>query len=197
MLCDFEFLGEAALGFQFVGFRASFDLNRVGDFVETHQQERIAIDVFESSGDAAPDGRIATGRSVCGRGRHLGRAVLDSFQFRHRQKLDATARPLTVSSHHVFGDETIRWYGARSADTARNLRQEPPARGRWSVGRTDGKPAFSGLQDRVGNQAKAELIEVKPQALLQVANEHPDAVNAQTAARIAGAAYPWAGLYGG
>ena len=58
VLCDFQFLGEAALRFPFVGIRAALGLDGVGGLIKAHERERIAVDVLELRGYASPDWRF-------------------------------------------------------------------------------------------------------------------------------------------
>lgn len=62
LLGDFEFLSSAALGFEFLGRGAALGFNGVSDFVETDEGERVAVGIFETGEDTAPDGRRLGGR---------------------------------------------------------------------------------------------------------------------------------------
>src|SRR6516162_2316225 len=172
-LGDLKFLGDAALSLRPFGDGAALCLDGMGDFIEADQRKRVAVDVFEAGKDAAPDGRFATVEHG------LTARRLDAPQLGNGEELDPAARPFAV-----FGDDIVGNKDHIGVATDQRVlfgvrfRRNKSDDG-FSVGRSDGKPAFTRLQDRVGDQPKAEPLEIEAQAQLLIADKDLHAVNAK------------------
>ena len=176
---DFQFLGGAALGFEFGGGGAALGFDSVSDFVEADERERIAVRVLEAGEDAAPDG------GMIGRGgirRLLGvRAdlVLEALEARGKLELHAALAPFAEFGDDVFGDEgdvggmadELESFGVR-------LRSNQSEVGR-AIRRGDRDPPAAGFDAGVKDNVEVKLSEIERKATVQVANVNGDRLEAQ------------------
>ena len=169
---DFEFLGCAAFGFELGSDRAALGFDGVRDFVEADEGKGVAVRVFETCKDAAPDRRVIGTR----RGRiHEVRwtrmqFVLEALEARGELKLHAALAPFSEFGDDVFGDKS---------DVSR-MADEFVCFGVWlgghereigsAVGRSDGDPAAARLNAGVENEVETKLVKVEREAALQVAD---------------------------
>lgn len=82
LLGDFQLLGGAAFGFEFLGKGAAMSLDAAREFVEADQSEGVSIGIFKASVNSAPPGSLGWELEV-----------------------DAPFAPLFVLLREVFGDE--------------------------------------------------------------------------------------------
>src|SRR6516162_6388472 len=159
-LGDFKFLGDAALGLRFLGAGTALCLDGVGDLVKADQRERVAVEIFEAGKDSTPDGRVVAfddRATACG---------LDASQLGHGEELDAAPRPLPVFGDDVVGDKDDLGAAADQVVLLGSGFGCDEGDDGFSVGRSDRQPTFARLQNGVGDEAKAELVEIEAQGLL-------------------------------
>ena len=93
---DFEFLGGAAFGVEFGGGSAALRFERVRDFVEADERERVAVRIAEARRDASPDGRFFAEQRRLG-----GSCVADLARF--GVELDAAQARSVIEADAAFG----------------------------------------------------------------------------------------------
>ncbi len=108
------------------------------------------------------------------------------LSFGTERNLYAAARPLAVARNHVVGDEDNLGMPANELILVGIGRRSNQRQHRFAIGRCDGQPSFAGLEDGVGDEPEAELIQIKAKASLLVADEHLDAMHAEDVIRRLG-----------
>src|SRR5215472_6852422 len=177
---------RAALGFQFLRSRATLRFNGPAYFVERDQCERVAVRIFKSGKNAAPDRRLPFWEHRCGTltaGWSL-LLVLDASQARRMTKAHAALHPLAVLGGNVVGDEDhlrgtadeLVFFRLRSR---RDQRQYGGA-----VGRSYAHPALTGWNQDIKDHVEPKLVLVEAQASLQVANVNVDRLDAEVGAAL-------------
>src|SRR5271168_616661 len=178
-LGDGHFLCGAAIGFEAGGEGAALGFDGVGDFVEADKGEGIAVEVLEACEDAAPDGGVVRGGGVGGRSGAWVDLVLKAFEAGRELEADTALAPFAVFGDDVFGDEgDLRGLADEIALFRAGLGGDECEVG-GAIGRGDGDQAAAGLRAGVKDQLEAEEIEVEGEALLEVADENDDRLEAQ------------------
>jgi hypothetical protein len=179
---DFEFLGSAAIEFEFGGVGAALGFEGVSDFVEAHEREGIAVGISEARGDAAPDGGFfAKERGLGGCVADLGRfgVEFDAAKARSVLEADSAFGPFLVFGEDIFRDESEASGAADEFEVERigfggNERENGLA-----VRRGDRDEAFAGLQFGVVGEVEPELVDVEAEAAVLVADVNIDGVDAE------------------
>src|SRR5713101_721258 len=178
---NFKFLGGAAFGFLLLSDGAALLFDGVGHLVEAHQRKGIAIEIPETGKDAAPNRSVlCAGRRLVSRlrGAHV-HLILEALQARRELEANSALAPFAVLDNHILGDkgDVSGLADELVLFRAGFWRDEGEVRG--AVGRGDGYPATIGLNASVKDQLEAELIEVKAQAAVEIANVDRDRLKAQ------------------
>jgi hypothetical protein len=170
---DFEFLGGAAVEFDFGGGGAALSFEGVSDFVEADEGERVSVDIPEAGGDAAPDGGF-----FAEEGRFDSRADAAGFgiklypaEARSVIEADAAERPLLIFRDDIFGDEDDLGGTANELVLGRIWLGGNEGKNGGAVGRSDCDEAFPGLKLDVIGEVEAELIDVEAEAAVLIADE--------------------------
>src|SRR5260370_38576989 len=137
--------------------------------------------MLETGKDAAPNRRVlCAGRRLVSRlrGAHV-HFILGAFQGRRELEANPALAPFAVFDNHILGDKGDVSGLANELVLFRAgfWRDEGEVRG--AVRRGDGYETAAGLNAGVKNQLEAELIEVKAQAAVEVANVDRDRLKAQ------------------
>src|SRR6266852_3294796 len=182
---DFDFLGGAAFGLLFLGDGAAVGFDGVGHFVETDEAERIAVNIAEAGGNAAPDRRFFSEQNRWrGRGRDLRLGiVLDAPEAGGVLKADATPGPFLKLGGEVFSDKHNLGGAADEFVFLRLGLGNDERKDGTAIGRSDGDPAVTGLKAGIESKMKSELIEVKAQAAILIANVHVHTVKTEVETR--------------
>ena len=93
--------------------------------------------------------------------------------------MDAAAGPIAVTGEDIVGGEDDVGGAANQLHLLRIGFGSDKREHRVAIGRSNAEPAFAGLKNGVGDEAKAELVHVETQALVLIADENLDAVNAK------------------
>src|SRR2546430_5820278 len=112
------------------------------------------------------------------RGAHVD-LVLQAFQPRRELEANSAFAPFAVLGNYILGDEGDRHRPANEFVLFRAGLRRDERKVRRAVGRGHGYEAAIGLNASVKDQLEAELIEVKAQTLLQVANVNRNRLEAQ------------------
>src|SRR6266851_1113388 len=178
---NFKFLGGAAFGFLLLSDGAALLFDGVGHLVEAHQRKGIAIEIPETGKDAAPNRSVlCAGRRLVSRlrGAHV-HLILEALQARRELEANSALAPFAVLDNHILGDkgDVSGLADELVLFRAGFWRDEGEVRG--TVGRGDGYPATIGLNAGIKDQLEAELIEVKAQAAVEIANVDRNRLEAQ------------------
>jgi len=180
---DFEFLGGAAIEFEFGGVGAALSFEGVGNFVEADEGEGVAVGIAEARRDAAPDGRLFAEERRFGGDRvaHLASfgIKLDAAKARSVLKADAEFGPFLIFGEDVFGDECQASGTADEFEVERIGIGGDEGEDGLAVGRGNGDEAFTGLQFGVVGEVEAELVDVEAEAAVLVADVDIDGVDAE------------------
>src|SRR5713101_2968849 len=178
---NFKFLGGAAFGFLLVCNGAALLFDSVGHLIETHQRKRISIDIPEAGEHTAPNRRVlCAGRGWVSRmrGAHL-HLILEALQARRELEANSALAPFAELGNQIFGDKGDVSGLANELVLFRAGFWRDDGEVRGAVGRGKGYPATTGLNAGVKDQLEAELIEVKAQAAVEIANVDRDRLEAQ------------------
>src|SRR5260370_422503 len=139
------------------------------------------MDIPEAGEHAAPNRRVlCVGRRRVRRmrGAHL-HFILEALQARRKLEANSALAPFAELDDQIFGDKGDLCGLADELVLFRAgfWRDESEVRG--TVGRGDGYPATTGLNAGIKDQLEAELIEVKAQAAVEIANVDRDRLEAQ------------------
>ena len=105
--------------------------------------------------------------------------ILDPPQPRNMTKANPAFSPLAVGGDHVFRHKSHRSRLANELVLVRvGLRRDQGKHSR-PIGRSNAHPSLSGLQADVIGQIESQLIYVKLQAAVLIANEDIDGINAE------------------
>src|SRR6266566_1703244 len=105
--------------------------------------------------------------------------VLEAFQARRELEANPALAPFAVLGNYILGDKGDRHGPANELVLFRTGLRRDEREVRRTIGGSDGYEATIGLNAGVKNQLEAELIEVKAQALLQIADENRNRLEAQ------------------
>src|SRR6266851_1473930 len=178
---DFEFLGDAALGFQPPGKGTALRFDSLSHLVEAHQRKGIAVKIPKAGKDAAPNRSVLCAGSRWVRrlrGAHV-HLIFEAFQARRELEANSALGPFAVLGNHILGDKGDRHGPANELDLFRAGVRCDEGEVRGAVGRGDGYETTVGLNAGVKDQLEAELIEVEAQALLQITDENRNRLETQ------------------
>src|SRR4029450_1828877 len=168
----------AALSLALLAAGAALCLDRPAHHVETHELERVAVDVLKTCEHRAPDGISLFARRL--RARRVASAgfVADAPKAWRAAETNAPRAPLVELRRKVLRHEHD---GYRAADFLVVVRPRTRRDGRESraaVGRRDRHPTLAGLETGVIGEPEPELVDVEAHAPFLIADEHLDRVQA-------------------
>src|SRR5579862_247813 len=180
---NLKLVSGAALGFEFLRRSESLRFDRLRHLVEADQREDILIDVFEAGEHFPPDRfllpqqqgrRRVTSRHCC-----RWRIRANAPQPRNLVEDNAASPPLNVERHDVFRDEgDSRWLADQLIRIRFGIRRDQ-RKHRRTVRWRDSHQTLSRLQAYVIGQIEPKLVEIESQALVQIANEDVDRMDAK------------------
>ena len=163
---NFELLRGAAFQFEFFGDRAALSFYGMAHCVEAHERKRVPVEIFEACKDTAPDGcRFLL--------RHRGngpRVIQDAPEPGRMTKANSALAPFAKFGRDIISDEYDLGGAADELELFRIRTGRDQRKYRASVGWRHGHPAFAGLKAAIEGEVEPELIQVKAQASLLVAN---------------------------
>src|SRR5713226_9293374 len=105
--------------------------------------------------------------------------ILEALQARRELKANSALAPFAVLGNHILGDKGDRRGPADELDLFRAGFRRDEREVRGAVGRGDGYKTTAGLTAGVKDQLEAELVEVKVQAVVEIANVNRNRLKAQ------------------
>jgi len=178
---DGDFLCGAAIGFEAGGKGAALGFDGVGFRVEAHERKGITVGILETGKNATPNRRLLGDGpdGVRGVGGTRVNFVFETLEAGGELKEDAALAPFAVLGDDVFCDEgDLGGLADEAVLVGAGLGSDECEIG-GAVGRGDGEPAAARLRAGVEDQLETELIEVEGEALLEVADENCDRLEAQ------------------
>jgi hypothetical protein len=145
-----QFLGQAALGLQFLRRRAAFGFDFANEIISSHERKGVSIQAFKASENSAPK-------------RSLQRMV----------KANPTPLPLIEFGRTACLQRPISLYSSGLRLRVTRARTVLPSGGATATQR----PPDS--QVLINYQAKSELVHVEPQTSILIANEDVDTQDAK------------------
>jgi hypothetical protein len=178
---DFEFLGGAAVEFEFGGSGAALGFEGVCDFVEADERKCVAVGIAEACGDASPDGSFFAEERGFGGVADLMRfeVELDAAEAWSVLEADTASGPFLIFGQDVFGDERQAGGAANKFEVERVGLGGDEREDGLSVGGGHGDKAFAGLEFGVVGEMEAELVDVEAEAAVLVADVDVDGVDAE------------------
>ena len=186
---DFEFLGGAAVEFEFGGSGAALGFEGVCDFVEADERERVAVGIAEACGDTAPNGGFfAEEWGLSGDVANLARfgVELDATEARSVLEANAASGPFLIFGQDVFGDERQAGGAANKFEVERVGLGGDEREDGLSVGGGHGDKAFAGLEFGVIGEVEAQLVDVEAETAVLVADVDVDGVDAEVGRGLRG-----------
>jgi hypothetical protein len=156
LLRDLHLLGDSPLGLQFLGGRPTLRLDFLAYLVASGEAKRIPVWILEGGEGTAPGGRV-------------GRV----------QEMNSPPVPLLVLRPDVLGHKDDLSGATNEAfvpgsGLGRDKRQD-----RGAVGRGEAYPTPGAFESKIDEEPEPELLHVKPQAAVLIANEDRNVMQAE------------------
>ena len=168
---DLEFLGRTAFAFQLLGNGSALLFERAADVIESHQRERIAVDVYEAREDTAPNWRLIGGRCA--------RVMLDAPEPWRITKAHSAPAPFAEFRDDVFGEENDGCSAADELIIVRVFARGNQAQHRGAVGRGNRNQALARLKPGVQSHVEPEPVAIKFEAAILIPDVDIHGVDAQ------------------
>ena len=177
LLCNFQFLCEAAFRIQLLNSALSLSFNCPVDHIKAHQCKRVSVQIREPGEYSAPNRRLCGCRFLRRmRGRHVP-LIFDPSQAGCVEKPNPSPSPFFKLRNHILGNENNSGCPADELVLIGVRRRRDQGKDRTAVGRRNRYPAVARCKPRIKSHVKAELVHIESQALILISNENVDGVN--------------------